>query len=114
MSPEVYTITIPGAPKVKARPRVLKTGKTYTPAATQAYEKAIAESYAGPSFDGPVRVDVVFEHDRTVVRIIPMTAADKSKLRGDIDNYCKSLLDGLVKGGAFNDSQIVALRAYKR
>lgn len=109
-----YSFTVAGAPKVKERPRVLKSGKTYTPKATAIYEAAIAAAYDGPSFEGPVRLDVCFEQDRTVVRIIPMDASEKPKLRGDIDNYLKALQDGLVKGGAFDDNQIVLVRVRKK
>ena len=109
-----YSFTIPGAPKVKERPRILKSGKTYTPKATAQYEAAVAAAYDGPLFEGPVRLDVCFEQDRTIVRIIPMDAEEKPKLRGDIDNYLKALQDGLVKGGAFDDNQIILVRVRKK
>lgn len=108
-----YTFTVLGTPKVKERPRVLKTGKTYTPKATAEYERKIADAYDGPVFDGPVRLDVCFEQDRTVIRIIPLPD-DKPRLRGDIDNYLKSLMDGLVKSGCIDDNQIILVRARKK
>jgi len=111
---DVYTFTVPGVPKVKERPRVLKNGRTYTPKSTALYEALIAEKYAGPVFTGPVRLDVVFEAERTVIRLIPLKGEDKPKLRGDIDNYLKALQDGLVKAGALDDNQIVQVRARKR
>lgn len=111
---EAYSFTVPGAPKVKERPRVLKNGRTYTPKATAAYEAAVAAAYNGPTFEGPVRLDVCFEADRTVIRIIPMEASEKPKLRGDIDNYLKALQDGLVKSGCLDDNQIVLVRARKK
>lgn len=114
MTPSAYSFTVQGTPRVKERPRVLKTGKTYTPKATAEYERAVAERYDGPVFDGPVRLDVCFEHDRTIVRIIPLDAEEKPRLRGDIDNYLKALQDGLVKAGALDDNQIVLVRARKR
>lgn len=109
-----YSYTVTGTPKVKERPRVLKNGRTYTPKATAAYEAAIAAAYDGPLFEGPVRLDVCFEQDRTVIRIIPMPTTEKPKLRGDIDNYLKALQDGLVKAGAFDDNQIVLVRVRKK
>ena len=109
-----YSFTVQGTPKVKERPRVLKSGKTYTPKSTAEYEKAVAERYDGPVFTGPVKLEVCFESDRTTVRISSMDAEEKPKLRGDIDNYLKALQDGLVKSGALDDNQIVLVRARKR
>jgi len=114
MTPSSYSFTVQGTPKVKERPRVLKNGRTYTPKATAAYEQAVADRYDGPTYEGPVRLDVCFEKDRTTVRIIPLDAEEAPKLRGDIDNYLKALQDGLVKGGAFDDNQVVLVRARKR
>lgn len=114
MTPAAYSFTVVGTPKVKERPRVLKNGRTYTPKATAAYEAAVAAAYKGPVYDGPVRLDVCFEKDRTTVRIIPMAPSDKPSLRGDIDNYLKALQDGLVKSGALDDNQIILVRARKK
>jgi len=86
-----------GEPVPKGRPRLNKTtGTIYTPADTRVYEDSIAmmamtqrEKYGTQA----VQVSVAF-----------FTA--KKKLDGD--NCLKSVLDGLMKGGVFDDdSQVV-------
>lgn len=39
----IVRFTLPGRPVPKERPRVLRNGRTFTPARTEAYEAAIAE-----------------------------------------------------------------------
>jgi len=114
LTPSSYSFTVQGPPRVKERPRILKTGRTYTPKATAEYENRVAARYDGPKYEGPVRLDVCFEKDRTTVRIIPLDSEEKPQLRGDIDNYLKALQDGLVRAGALDDSQVVLVRARKR
>src|SRR5262245_40655501 len=92
-------ITIPGLPVVKARPRRGRGGHFYSPRRNAAYEEMVA-----------------FEARRTRVRFgnvslkATITLYSPERLRGDIDNYAKAILDGLQKGQAFdNDKQIVGL-----
>lgn len=63
-------------------------------------------------FDGPVTMTVSFHKDHIDLTV---TEADEtSNLRGDVDNYVKSIMDGL-NGVAYNDDgQVVNLKAYKR
>jgi len=99
-------------PYVKGRPRfVKKTGHTYTPKETLEYEKEIASIYNGPKFaEGPIWISLIFDKDKIIVKIREMDAeTTSSKLRGDIDNYAKSVLDAL-NGVAFtDDKQIMRL-----
>lgn len=86
----------------------------YTPKATHDAEDRIAEAYrkaGGPNWPGPVRVIAEFYPDGQNVAI--ERAEHTSSLRGDIDNYVKTLLDGLQKGGAFNDTRVVEVWAEK-
>lgn len=87
-------VTIDGEPVAKERPRKGKNGNFYTPKATKDYEDLIAWYVAGKkSFGGPVKVTVCFCTKNT---------------KADGDNFLKSLLDGLQKGGLFrNDNQVV-------
>jgi Holliday junction resolvase RusA-like endonuclease len=43
-----------------------------------------------------------------------ISVKEESKLRGDVDNYVKSLLDGLNGVAYDDDKQVVNLHAYKR
>jgi Holliday junction resolvase RusA-like endonuclease len=43
-----------------------------------------------------------------------VSVKEESKLRGDVDNYVKSLLDGLNGVAYDDDKQIVNLKAFKR
>jgi Holliday junction resolvase RusA-like endonuclease len=106
-----YSFLIDGKPKPKERPRMTRRGRTYTPKATLEAEQRIRDAYSGPLFTGPVAMYVTFEKDHTEVTIRP--ADWTSGLRGDIDNYVKTILDGL-QGKAFdNDRQVVHLQAAK-
>lgn len=92
------TVTIPGAPVAKQRARTVN-GHTYTPPLTRAYEEQVAfySLQASERFpDGDVRVEIVL--------------ASPTRLRGDIDNYAKAVLDGIVKARLIGDDrQIVSL-----
>lgn len=95
--------TVSGEPVAKERPRVGKHGNVYTPARTKAYERAVAliAKTTLPKFK---------EKDRLVVELRFYCSNDSK----DLDNLCKSVLDGLQKAGTFrNDNQIVELHAYK-
>jgi len=110
-----YSQIIHMRPKSKDRPRMTKTGHTYTAKATREYEKAFAAEYKGPFFaEEPLRIKLVFSIDRTILVIEPIKDLfTKSKLRGDIDNYAKSVLDAL-NGVAFkDDKQVIILELEK-
>lgn len=103
-------------PRSKGRPRfVKKTGHTYTPKETLVYEKELAWLYNGPKFDGPLHVVLTFDETKIIVKIKEMNPeTTSSKLRGDIDNYAKSVLDAL-NGVAFtDDKQIMRLELRKQ
>jgi Holliday junction resolvase RusA-like endonuclease len=100
---EARSFVCVGPPRPKARPRVTPFG-TFTPARTKQYERALrglALVTFGPSWDrgGQYRVTAVFCSTRP--------------LRGDVDNYAKSVLDGLEGAAFLNDIQVVEVRARK-
>lgn len=92
------------APITKGRPRFSK-GRTYTPKSTVDAERAIAEEYDGPFFDGPVSISCVFSKKRTVITIRSLDE-ELSSLRGDTTNYLK-LVEDALQGVAFDDDRQV-------
>lgn len=117
----ILTVTIPGLPTPKGRPRFRVTGRfarAYTDSKTRSYEKHVAEcariAMRGRldfPLDQPLSVALKFVLPR------PKSAAKSVRLpaaRPDIDNLTKAVLDGLSSAGVFvNDSRIVALMALK-
>jgi Holliday junction resolvase RusA-like endonuclease len=99
-------------PIAKGRPRLSKRGFAYTPKRTAEYEKEIAESYKGPLFgeEYTLEVTLVFTDKGTSLNIIGHKNPNyKHPLRGDIDNYVKSVLDGLNGVAWADDKQIIQL-----
>ena len=115
---------VAGMPQGKARPRFNSaTRAAYTPAATKAYENLTAWAYktAGGKYAAPGVLICL-----SVVAYYPIPVSASKQLRQqmesgrivphrkpDLDNICKSILDGL-QGVAYNDdAQLVALTAQK-
>lgn len=117
------TITMPGTPVAKARPRMTKRGHVYTPTKTSDYESALRakahlEMRDRPRFTGPVAVVMLAQ-----VRIPAYWSKKKREaaLRGeiapgkpDVDNYAKIVGDALNGVVFTDDSQIVHLTASKK
>lgn len=115
--------TIPGKPQGKGRPRFTRSGRTYTDAKTLGYEKAVAFACRVgmgdlAAFVGPVEVQMK-------VRLVPAVSLAK-KVRadmlnghtfpiknGDVDNYAKSVLDGMNGIAYADDKQVCRLTVEK-
>jgi Holliday junction resolvase RusA-like endonuclease len=100
----VISFVVEGTPQPKGRPRVDTRGRkprVYTPDATRTYEELVhlvalqARKKAGGTIRGPVRVDVRF-----------------FGARGDVDNLCKTVLDGMRRAAFADDRQVLELHAY--
>lgn len=91
--------TVPGRPVPKQRPRAGNNGKLYTPKPTREYEKAVGwaakQVFVNP-YDGPIEL---------ILKIYLMARA------GDLDNYIKSICDGLNGIAWRDDSQVTRIRA---
>ena len=112
--------TIPGPAKAKPRPRFSsKTGRVYTPNSGHKYEKAVKEAYGDNYF---------FDNEYISIRILFKFKIPKSynkkqhsdalegilkPSRADIDNYIKSVLDGLNKVAYSDDRYIYKIEAEK-
>lgn len=102
-------------PRPKGRPRFAK-GRAYTPSETVAFENAVAAAWrasGGPLFTGPVEVELELAADGVDIVVRELDPEMKGSLRGDIDNYVKSCLDGLNGMAFVDDKQVLLLRATK-
>jgi Holliday junction resolvase RusA-like endonuclease len=116
------TLTIPGPPVAKGRPRMTRAGRAYTPAKTRAAEgylrHAISAQAGQPLLDGPLSV--------TVLAMLPIPASWSATKRKDAaagivrptgkpdaDNLAKSICDAANGLLWKDDGQIVSLTASK-
>lgn len=97
-------LTIPGRPVPKGRPRLGVHGRkayVYTPPKTKEYEELVgwvAKSVGCQPLNGPLLVKLhLYIKGRS----------------GDVDNYCKSILDGLNGVAYEDDDQVVELQVRK-
>ena len=103
-------------PKSKERPRFSKKGFAYTSAITREYENKIAFEYKGPLIDAThtIAVELNFDVSGTFITVTGTKKPDwKCSLKGDIDNYAKSILDALNGVAWEDDKQIVSLKVTK-
>ena len=120
----VLTVTIPGEPKGKARPRFSRaTGATYTPRSTAEYESRVMYFF---KMEYP---DWTPTEKAVSVRIlayytIPKSAGKKKRermikywirptRRPDVDNIAKAICDSLNGLAYRDDAQIVSLGVHK-
>lgn len=124
---EQITLTIPGAPVAKGRPKVTTKGKfarAYTPPKTRQYEnqiRCIAADRMGdnPPFDEAVAVCVTAyvkcpKAVKGQKRLDAMDGLTKPLTRPDLDNYTKAALDGCNAVIFRDDSLVTTLVARKR
>ena len=116
----IVKFTIPGAAKAKDRPRINRnTGRVYTPGATSKYEKLVKESYGDNLCfeDQFISIKILFKFE------VPKSYSKKKRsealagnlrpTKADIDNYIKSVLDGLNKVAFLDDRYICSIAAGK-
>ena len=115
----VYFI-VPGPAKAKERPRMGRNGRIYTPDSTHKYEKLVRECYGdNKSFEKKfiiMKIIFWFEIPKSYSKEKRQDCAEGfiRPSRGDIDNYIKSILDGLNKVAYNDDRYIYKLEAEKR
>ena len=112
-----YTVTIPGEPVSKGRPRMTKRGHTYTPKRTVDYERMVQtlfhSEYGSPKLEGPIllRLDLYFGIPKSrskAARKRMQQGLERPCKRPDIDNCMKAVCDALNGIAYKDDSQIVA------
>ena len=113
------TITIPGKPFGKQRPRATRMGRMYTPAETVAFEsivRQIAVEHFPEPLVGPVKVTVI----ATFVPAESWSAKKRAAhlhrphiQKPDCDNCAKAILDGLNRIAFADDAQVAEISARK-
>lgn len=119
------TIVVPGEPVGKGRPRMTKTGNTYTPVKTATYENLVKLEFqrqcpGHKPYEKDVPLEVIIE-----ARFAPANSVSKRKrmamIEGivhptkvpDADNIAKAILDALHGVCYLNDSSVVRLSVVK-
>lgn len=111
--------TVPGTPVAKARPRVTRSGHTYTPAKTVEQERliqyAFRREHAEPT-ESPLEVHIraVMPYPKSMSKKARKAAVWHTR-RPDADNLAKTVLDAL-NGLAYKDdgqvSRLVIEKVY--
>lgn len=115
---KIVTVTIPGEPKAKARPRMnTRTGRAYTPGTTIQYEnwtKACFINQGGTKLEGQVKATIhcyysIAKSTSKKKREQMVQGIVRPTKKPDLDNVAKSILDSLNKIAYEDDSQVVSL-----
>lgn len=115
--------TVKGKPVGKGRPRFTRTGHTYTPEKTRAYEAAVAwecrkamKGKLPSTLPQNVSVEVMVKPPKSWTKTKTKNALGGfiTPGRPDIDNYLKAVLDGCNGVAFLDDSQVVSVYATKR
>ena len=102
-----FTFVVPMVPPPKARPRLSRSGGVYTPSAESEAQFAAAIDAIAPKFciDCCCEIEIELSPDETRIQLreLPKTR----KIKGDIDNVAKLVLDAVVKSGRISDDRII-------
>ena len=118
------SITVPGEPVAKARPRFTKNGHVYTPKKTAVYEQVIG-LHARAAMKGKKILTGAIKMSVTAYMPIPqswsrtqkakaMSGALRHTKRPDSDNLCKAVQDALNGIIYADDAQIYEVHILKR
>lgn len=106
-------LEIPGRPVPWQRVRT-NQGRFFTPKETREYEEAVAwicKAQRERLGETPCDIEIELHEDKAIVIVTPRPDEPKRKLKGDVDNYAKAILDGMQKGGLMKDDrQVNSLR----
>lgn len=116
-------ITIYGKPMAKERPRMTKTGHTYTPTKTLKYEKNVKDVFLKKYKDFEIyqgkmkaTIKAVFEVPKSYSKKkknMLLETSNNYKHKPDCDNIAKIVLDSLNGLAYKDDSQITILEVIK-
>ena len=121
----MITFRLDGTPVPKGRPRFSKAGgfvKTYTDAKTKTYEELVAFSakqamgLSEPfttDLDAFIYFSIAIPKSYSKKRTEACLSGLERPMKNDLDNLCKSVLDGMNKIVYKDDCQIVSLHCTK-
>lgn len=112
--------TVSADPVAKARPRVNRNGRVWTPKKSKDFEGAVCrsaiEAHPGPELNGPLCLMVRLVKKRPKAMSASKHGAGlvAAITKPDIDNYLKAVMDGVTKAGLWkDDAQVVSVSAAK-
>lgn len=116
------TLTIPGQPVAKGRPRMTRTGRTYTPAKTRQYEAAVKalalHDIGSVLLEGPLEMHIIMSF--RIPKSWPKARREAAwegrlwhTIKPDASNVQKAIEDALEGVIYANDCQICRLRVDK-
>ena len=118
------SLTIPGNPVGKQRPRFVRTGRfvrTYNQPATVNYEALVKQTFAAKYTDfvpipGPVRMilSIYLMPPRETQRKLKKAIRVYPTIRPDLDNIIKTCADALNGLAYVDDKQIISVYAEKK
>jgi Holliday junction resolvase RusA-like endonuclease len=109
-----FEFFVPGRPRAKARPRLGRRRRAYTPQTTIDEEQRIADLYleaGGPVFEGSIALLVDYYPEGQFIRIEQRDW--HSPLNGDVDNIVKLTGDALQRVAFSDDRYVVEIHAAK-
>jgi len=113
MSEIDFRIVIPGRPIGKGRHRTTKTGHSYTPKTTAAWEMGAAylmkSEWRLPPYEEPCSLVVVavFQRPKRLMRKRDPTHRIVAPVKPDFDNVAKIVCDALQRAGVVSDDKII-------
>lgn len=113
---DTVTQTLKWRPRAKQRPRTTTVNGrsvTYTPKETRDTERDLREQWTADAFEGPINVHLILADEYVTVDIQVCPPPMSKKLKGDVDNYAKTVLDALNNVAWIDDKQIVELKVVK-
>lgn len=118
---DVFRVTIQGQPVPKGRPRMSRSGHTFTPERTRVWEAHAVATMLDTSprprcLDGLIKVyiEVCLKRPKRLCRAQDYAGRIFAPVRPDVDNFAKAALDALQKAEIFkDDGQVVRLEVVK-
>jgi Holliday junction resolvase RusA-like endonuclease len=105
-------LLIPIRAVTKGRPRLGRRRKAFTPPKTIEFEAAIANAWASAfegetPLQGPLGCQITIMSNHIYVHLWELEESHRPKyITGDVDNYVKSILDGLNVVAFGDDKQV--------